>query len=270
MRMAQIIELWNRFWFTKQSPLPLCVLRIFYGLLVIAYALQWLPDLANFFGPDAVVTVKALRHHGHATGFSIFFMLPLTEQLVTTTWAVLFIAAVLSTIGLFTRASLIVTLICILSFHHRNVMILHSGDSILRLIGFMLVFAPAGAMLSVDRLLRGRKDGDAEPMMDAWPLRLVQLQLTALYCQTFFGKCAGATWFDGTAVYYASRLEDFYRFSVPYVFDHMWTCQLLTWGAIGTEFALWSLIWVKELRYPVLVLLQHFDQAMQSRAVAVI
>jgi hypothetical protein len=35
--------------------------------------------------------------------------------------------------------------------------------------------------------------------------------------------------------------------------DNELCIRLLTWGSLAIEFALWALIWIKELRYPVLI-----------------
>jgi len=40
---------------------------------------------------------------------------------------------------------------------------------------------------------------------------------------------------------------------VPVLFDHLWILNLLTWGTLAIEFSLWTLIWIKELRYYVLI-----------------
>jgi hypothetical protein len=44
------------------------------------------------------------------------------------------------------------------------------------------------------------------------------------------------------------------RFRLPYLFDHLWTVQLMTWGTLFMEFSLCFLVWVKPLRYLILSL----------------
>jgi hypothetical protein len=44
--------------------------------------------------------------------------------------------------------------LCLTSIEQGNLYIIHGGDTFLRLAGLFLIFAPAGAVLSVDRLLR--------------------------------------------------------------------------------------------------------------------
>jgi predicted DCC family thiol-disulfide oxidoreductase YuxK len=58
---------------------------------------------------------------------------------------------------------------------------------------------------------------------------------------------------NGLAIYYSSRLIEFYRFPTPYIFEHLWTIKLMTWGTLVIEFALGALLWIKELRYWILL-----------------
>lgn len=62
----------------------------------------------------------------------------------------------------------------------------------------------------------------------------------------------GILWMNGTAVYYAMRLEDFHRFPTP-ALHSLFLIKSLTWLTLLIEFALGVLIWFKELRYPVLL-----------------
>jgi hypothetical protein len=129
----------------------------------------------------------------------------------------------------------------------------------MRVTVFWLIFAASGNALSIDRLRNKSKTVDLPgpafenyKPVSIWPLRLLQLQLTLVYLHTFVAKFWGASWFDGNAVYYSSRVEDLKRFPLPYIFDHMWTIKFLTWSTLGLEFCLFTLIWIKETRYIVL------------------
>src|SRR5258706_279641 len=114
------------------------------------------------------------------------------------------------------------------------------------------------ASLWVTDHLFGKKRGTApeDPWQirsSCWTQRLLQLQLSAVYCQAFFVKTNVAVWQNGTAIYYISKLEEMARLPVPFFFDHLWTCQLLTWGAMAIELSMFTLIWFKPLRYYVLI-----------------
>jgi hypothetical protein len=85
-----------------------------------------------------------------------------------------------------------------------------------------------------------------------WAQRMIQVQLALVYWQTFCCKIVGAQWLDGTAVYYATRLDDMLRFPAPFISDNMFILKGLDYGTLVIEFAAWTVIFVKELRYYVL------------------
>ena len=97
---------------------------------------------------------------------------------------------VLLTIGLWTRLSSLVVFLCLTSMQQRNLYITHGGDTFLRIAGFFLVFAPAGAALSLDHYLRVRKgteDRQVRPQAP-WAQRMIQLELSWLYFASFCGR----------------------------------------------------------------------------------
>jgi hypothetical protein len=158
-------------------------------------------------------------------------------------------------IGLGTRYSALMVFICLVSMHQHNPMNINGGDCFMRLCAFFLIFSHAGEALSVDRWLK--KKYHPEQLKDEywpWAQRLFQIQFVLVYWQTSAIKLAGTQWVDGSAIYYAMRLEDLYRFPIPFLYDHLWICQALTWTALFIEVSLWTLIWIKEFRYYVLAL----------------
>jgi hypothetical protein len=142
-----------------------------------------------------------------------------------------------------------------MSFFNRFPMLLDSGDKLLVQLGIILAVSPAGEMYSIDSWLKKRSaEGYLQSKTCApWAQRLMQVLITMIYCKVFWIKCCGTPWWDGTAVYYAVHMDAFRGLPVPYVFDHLWTAKLLTWGTLLIEFSLWTLIWIKEFRYWVLL-----------------
>jgi tetratricopeptide (TPR) repeat protein len=251
----KLFKLWDEFWFQPTSPSPVCAFRIIYGLLVLATAALLAPDLLNWFGPHGITSISAAKLWEGGPRFSLLFLLPNTNSSVIALFSLLIIAALCLTLGFRTRLSAAVLFVCLVSFDHRNPIILNSGDTLLRLFALLLAFSPAGYDFSIDRWLAQRRAKAPLAVPDAapWVQRLMQLQLAAVYFQAFWSKIAGDTWSDGTALYYTSRLLDFQRLPIPFVFDNLWTIKLLTWSSLGIECALWTLIWWKPFRYYVLV-----------------
>jgi hypothetical protein len=256
MTVRKLARAWDRFLFAPVSPVPLGVYRILFGVLVILNGLLLLPEMDAFFSDLGILPRNVAATYASGRRVNVLVWLPNDPLWLRVFFAVFLLAALFTAVGLFTRLSTVLVFVGLVSLHHRNPVILNGGDTILRLSAFYLVFAPAGRALSVDRWLRVRRGalppGPPAPI-EPWAQRLIQIQMSVAYLATVYWKVGGFTWLDGTAVYYASRLHEFGRFPVPYLFDHLWTIKLMTWGTLVVEFALGTLVWFRELRYPVLV-----------------
>jgi hypothetical protein len=255
-------DIWERFWFTPISTSALAVFRILLGILLIQYALLLMPDLYVWFGKNGIVSSATINGWQSHIRLNILNLFPNSDQWLTMVYALLIIAAISLTLGLMTRLSAILVFICLSSLHARNPLILNSGDIFMRMLCFWLMFSPAGASLSIDSWLKATRmkhDNRASPPVgdikaSPWAQRLMQINMTLLYAQTFAQKIIGNDWQNGTALYFSSRMTDMHRFPVFYIFDHLWTCRLLSWSVLGIEFSLCTLVWIKPLKYYVLMI----------------
>ncbi len=248
--MKNLAASWNRFWFEPQSPEPMGLFRIFFGLILLANGLFWGPDLFDYFGPHGFLSLDTMRMLLGSSRINLFEWMPETNLSVVILYSAYLAAALLLTLGLFTRVSSAVLFVVLVSFHHRNLIILHSGDTLERVILFLMIFSEAGSAYSLDVWRKGGKIVKSAP----WAQRLIQYQFTLSYVSTVLWKLDGASWIDGTAMYYAANLQEFWRYPVPYIFEHLWILKLLTWLTLIVELALGTLIWVKAYRYRVIFL----------------
>ncbi|HEY3738436.1 MAG TPA: HTTM domain-containing protein, partial [Bryobacteraceae bacterium] len=132
--------------------------------------------------------------------------------------------------------------------------ITHAGDTFLRVSGFFLMFAPAGAAYSMDRLIglwRGRGDS-AVRLRSPWAQRMIQIELAIMYFAAFCFKAQGRPWVDGTALFYVFHLDELRRFPLPAWFYDPLVLKLGTWSVLALEFSLGILVWIRDLRYYVL------------------
>lgn len=189
---------------------------------------------------------------------NILVLLPPDDGAIVTVFWLLVASATCLTVGLFTRASAVVTWLCLMALHYFNPYCVNSGDALLRICSFFLMFSSAGNFLSVDRYLIVRKTGIGTifegELRSPWAQRLIQIQVAFIYWQASWGKIAGPHWLDGTAIYYVTHLTELQRIYLPILFDNMLFCKVLTWGTLALEFCLWSLIWFRPCRYFVLIL----------------
>ena len=254
MKANSFFEAWNGFFFAEQSPIPLVLFRVAYGTAVIATLFLLHGDWIAWYGPDAWVRLSTIRAMEPGPRLNLFTMIPPSDSWVRILFWVFLVSAVCLTIGLFTRVNSILVFVCLASIQQRNLLILHGGDTFLRVTGFFLMFAPAGAALSVDRLIRiwrGKEGVEIQPCRP-WAQRMIQFELALLYFAGFCSKIEGGSWVQGTALYYVYHLDELERFPIPPWFFHPVILRLATWFALALEFSMGVLIWIKELRYPLL------------------
>jgi hypothetical protein len=228
--------------------------RAIYGTLVIATLVLLRPDWLAWYGPHAWVSLSTMHQLEPGMRLNLLAVLPQTNAWVEAFFWVFLASAILLTAGLFTRLNSVIVFICLASMQQRNLYITHGGDTFLRVAGFFLMFAPAGAALSVDRLIRiwrGKGDSQLQPRRP-WAQRMIQFELAIMYFASFCWKIQGLPWVQGTALYYVYHLSEFQRFPVPQWLLRPTILKLGTWFALVLEFSLGVLIWVKEFRYVLL------------------
>lgn len=256
MSLRSFLRLWNEFFFAEQSPVPIALFRILYGTLVIVTLVLLRTDWLNWYGVHGWLSLPTALKLEPGNRLNLFSMIPQSDAWIQTLFWVALGSAILLTTGLYTRISSILVLICLTSIQQRNLYITHGGDTFLRLAGFFLIFAPAGAALSLDRLIRikrGKESRSIRPR-SPWAQRMIQLQLSFLYLVTFLLKIKGIPWLQGTALFYVYHLDEFRRFPLPSWFLRPTVLKLGSWSALVLEFSLGVLIWVKEFRYMLLTL----------------
>jgi predicted DCC family thiol-disulfide oxidoreductase YuxK len=207
----------DRFFFRKISASGFGLMRVVWGIVVFGFnVLQW-NDVWRYYSnqgflPPAIASA-ALRS---VYRFSILDYVQ-NPGPVFLLYIILLILALLSAAGY--RAKLTTTLCAILlfSFHERNYLPLAGGETVLRLLGFLLILAPDISAFSVDR---ARLQWDhwkttrtllPAPRMSIWPYRLLLWQLIVLYVTSAWDKLMGVMWWSGTAVASALHHPSFVR-----------------------------------------------------------
>lgn len=256
MTLRSLVEAWNKFFFAPQSPLPVCLFRIFYGSAVLATLILLHQDWLNWYGAHAWVSLSTVHHLEPGTRLNLFDVIPQNDYWIDALFWVFLASAVLLAVGFLTRLSAPSVFLCLTSIHQRNLYITHGGDTFLRVAGFFLIFAPAGAAFSVDHLIRiwrGKEGRQIQPR-SPWAQRMIQFELAVMYFMSFWWKSMGAPWVNGTALYYVIHLDEIQRFPLPHWIAHPAILKLGSWFTLALEFSLGVLIWIKELRYPLLLL----------------
>ncbi|MFV3408643.1 HTTM domain-containing protein [Bdellovibrio bacteriovorus] len=254
MKLTTLTSGLNEFFFKPQPVHTVALLRVLFGVvLLINWFMVW-SHLDTFWGVEGIYSLESALKMGSAFRFSLFELLP-PDPRVPALLALVHLGAVIGVLfGLFTRTSIAVAFFTLISFHNRNVFVLNSSDIVIRNFLFLLFLTPCGDWLSVDRWWQVRRGlAPAEPVDKApWGLRLMQIQFSIIYIATVMFKMKGALWADGTAVYVATRLDEFVRMPLG-LLNNLLVIKFLTWSTLAVELALGTLIWIRELRYWVLL-----------------
>ncbi|MGH2995308.1 MAG: HTTM domain-containing protein [Gaiellaceae bacterium] len=243
--MSRAFAVWERFWFVRAETSTFAVIRVAFGVVLLAWTLSLAPSLYSLLGSDGVFP----GHPDVGTGGWSVLQISDSDAVVTVLYLLLLVGSLFLLVGFKTRLAAFVVFVCLVTFDRRNPWMLNSGDLLLTVLAFYIMLMPSGEALSVDRWLKTRRGFWEFPVRSLWPLRLVQVQVSILYVAAVWEKVRGTTWNDGTAVSYAFRLEDLERFPVPgFVTDSLLLVNLLTYGTLAVELALGILVWNRVLR----------------------
>ncbi|HYB95638.1 MAG TPA: HTTM domain-containing protein [Vicinamibacterales bacterium] len=245
--LATLADSWSAFFHAPVSPTTLSLFRIVFAAILLVNAGGLVRDLRFLYGPDGALG-DAYRAGGFRTGR--VNLLHYCTGRMSWVWALLAIhavAALLLLLGVHARMAAAVSFVTLTTLQSRNPLVTYGGDDVLRVMCFLLILTPSGESLSIDRFrTAGTVIGDAT--VSAWSWRLMQIQVAVLYVKAALAKLAGASWYDGRAVLFATEARDFQRRRLPvWARRHGWL-RAGSWATVVTEFALGTLIWVREFR----------------------
>jgi hypothetical protein len=237
---------WEAFWFAPTDPASLAVVRIAVGAVVTLWTLSLAPDLGALLARSGVVG-------GAVPAESWWAWSVLGWDGSDLTLAVLYLALLAASLALVAgwhaRIAAAVVFVALTSIVRANPYAFNSGDTLLRLLALFLVVAPSGAAFGLDARRR-----TARATIPAWPLRLIQIQVSVMYLAAVWGKLHGAASRDGSATWYATRLPDLTRFPAPDVLGHSaGVAHAATYGTMLAEVLVAVLIWNRRTRWVALL-----------------
>lgn len=248
--MIKPIRDWDRFFFAPQTAKVLGLYRIAIGLITIYCFALFAKDVTAFFSDQGLIPFSSIERTTHRDFHTILRWIG-SPWAVKCALAALFLAGISFTIGFYTRTSSIILFLLVLSFHERNQQVLNGGDVVLRTQLFLFMFAPAGAALSVDSLIRRvRHPGEpALPTLVApWAQRLMQFQVAIIYFVSAYAKWSGDLYRNGSAMYYVFGLIDFNIRGVERLMNYPVIYSTLTFAMLFVEIAIPFLMWFRAAR----------------------
>lgn len=240
------------------DPRPMCWFRCWFGALSLVNLLLLWPDMPMWLADEGVLPPAV--HRPALPGASItLYSFGAGTAAIALIRCLGLVGGLGLLLGIVPRCAAACTWLAVTSYSWRNPLILHSGDALLRIAAFFLIFARTDAVLSVPRWLTRRGGAAGGPPLPpapvpAWPQRILQLQLCILYLVTGIWKSCGPAWRDGSAVGIVLQMGEFQRLPVPDLVATPMMSQLLTWATLAFELGFPFLVWLPRTRLPLLAI----------------
>lgn len=234
----------EHFFFRRESALGMGLMRASWGCTILWVGLARSVDVLAYYSNNGLVPMDLAHIFLRNERFSAFDYMH-TDQAVIMLYIVFLISAFTTMIGLFPRLSTIISCVLVLSLQERNYFPLAGGDTVLRVLGVLLMVSPGIGAFSVSRLWKQWKHFRTSrtllsPMtMPAWPRLLLLWQLIVLYVTSDWSKLMGSAWIGGYAPSFALHHPDFSRFggaiydAIPY-----------SYAFIAYFTMLWEAMWI--------------------------
>lgn len=246
-----IASYWNTFFFEPQSMASVALFRILISTLLLINMALLFPEAQLWYGPNGVLGYRFYAEELRHSRFSLFAFLPPNSWSVNVIFLLHLVSVLCLMVGFFTPYSATLTFITLTSIHHRNPLSIHGGDTVLRLMCFLIIFANAGHLYSVDSMLFY---GDTKELLPPWGLRLMQMFIAVGYLKAALWKLKGKFWQKGTAAYYPTQLRIYRRFELPGFLLSRPAIRIATYATLLIEFLLGTLIWVDGFTIPIVAL----------------
>ena len=247
-KLKKGLKIFDSFFFKEDYVYNLAIFRILFVGLVFAYTLFEIGNVNDFYGPDAVVSLATMRAKFHQPQLNLFQIFNDSYLVTYLIYGLTLISLLMSLIGFKTSLFLLLSFIGISSLQMRNIWILSSADVLVRSVFFILLFSPCYRVFSFDASLERKNGRPYSQKATQWTWRLLQIQVSVVYLWTCWHKLKGETWFDGSAVYYATRLDTMKNVTIPVFMDSKVILSLATWSTLVIEFGLGFFVWFKETR----------------------
>jgi predicted DCC family thiol-disulfide oxidoreductase YuxK len=270
------IQGWNAFFFSPADPTALGLIRVAVGLLAFWSLFVFGLDLHDYFSSTGWAEPGVIRSVEGPLAWSFWFLVP--DAWLRPVWFVCLAVLGLFTLGLYSRATAVLTWIIVVSTVRRVPIALHGFDQVLSTLAlYLAVTGASGQAVSFDRFLRrwrqaralaaqafkrggtaGRRvapDEPARPLATVsanLALRLIQLHLTVIYGMAGLAKLQGPSWWDGTAIWKTMATGEFVVLNFTALAAWPVLINLVTHASLALELLYPVLVWVKRTR-PIMI-----------------
>ncbi len=271
---------WDTFFFTPADPTSLGLIRIATGFLGFWSLFVLGLDLPDYLGSSGWAEPGAIRAAQQGWQWSFWFLVP--DGALRAVWIGCLIVLAMFSVGLFSRATAVLSWVIVVSTIRRVPIALYGFDQVLSPVTlYLAATSAAGQALSLDRFLRRwrqARSSAARPMPasttpegasrrvlprePAVPLptvganlalRLIQLHLVVIYASAGLGKLQGPSWWNGMALWGTMTAGEFVVMDFTPMARWPMLINFLTHTSLALELLYPVLVWVSIARPLMLV-----------------
>lgn len=238
---------WNHFWFEAETGPQMRVFRTCFAIMLfIAYSIRSL-DLELFYSDHGLIKLSVLDELIPMNyRYSIFQLFPSTTAL----WIgnIIFLGSLLALIfGFYPRVAALVASVLHISFLHRNIGVSYGMDTIAT---FYLLYL---CLADYRDRPKGQFTPDLRSVVGSMAFRLAQIQLCVIYGYSGLHKLRGIYWWKGEGIWSVLANFQMARFDFSWTAHFPFILTAMSFVSLFWEIYFPALIWVRPLRYPMLV-----------------
>lgn len=238
---------WNRFWFSRQDPMPLSMTRIGVGMLWLLFFIATAPNWERLYGFDGVLSLGEKDLNAFRT-ISSFSILNWTDGYLPIAfwWWLGVVLAISVMLGLQTRAATIALFLFVSSLIQRNTTAVNGEELVTRMLLFYGCFSPWGDRLSLDCFLRKHFGCESQQTPLIWSWRMMQVNFLLIYAISLPYKFADdIDWLTGDALHWTIASDMWWT--------RGWMSELtLGYNGVLRKLMTWGTVLVEGL-FPILV-----------------
>ncbi len=232
----------------------LAAVRIGTGALLLVDILwMYVPRAGDFLGAGSLGSPEVFAGR-LSTGWQWSLLAGIADQgtwrVALAVWAV---AAACLLVGIFPRLAAGVAWALALSVQNTNLYLHNAGDNVRHILLLYLLFTPCGAAWSVARWWERRATGDDRPAyIYPWPVRLLLVQMMAIYWVNGLYKFSGEEWRSGEIMHQVLANVQITRFSYEQLPLVPGAIAAMTWSTLVWELGFPMFVLIPKLRAPAL------------------
>jgi hypothetical protein len=234
--LSRLLRAWDNYFFKPQDTSVCGIVRIAFGLVLIPYVFILGMDLSIFHSQGGLLPFEISLVLIDPDVISPLGWIAPNDGMLYLCFGVFSLQVLLLIFGISSRFQALGVFFWLVSFQHRNNLLIDGGDTLARLTAFYLVCMPCGEKFSVDSWLRSHRNLKPR-LLPVWGLKLLQVQMVLLYLSTALLKLSGEKWLDGSALMHIVQLNDLFgRFPLPgFITGSVLILKVMTWLVLVLE-----------------------------------